>query len=1805
VSATRGKFRRIATIGAAALVATVGLGASGLEIAGLASAGPTPSPITQYFAFPGPTGFAQLTTVGQAGSPTSVAPGANFTIANPGGSQVVPTLNSGVAVNYISGNAQYYEIPTGATYVSAVAGGPLSWTGGSGAGGIPASGTAPVVITECTSSSQTGCTASPNIPLSSTAGTFTGFGGPNPTFPYLEVSTGTTQIPAGSTLTLPTVTVTLTASGTAGTVLNWSQFEFDTVANVTLFGSHLNAAVVGYPSALYSGTLPAPVGTTIPYAAPPVLTSTTIAASSTAPGAPTIGTATAGNAQATVTWTAPASTGGSAITGYTVTSTPGGKTASAGAGATTATVTGLTNGTAYTFAVTATNAIGTGAPSAASNSVTPAASSTAPGAPTIGTATAGNAQATVTWTAPASTGGSAITGYTVTSTPGGKTASAGAGATTATVTGLTNGTAYTFAVTATNAIGTGAPSAASNSVTPASAPVAPGAPTIGTATGGDAQATVTWTAPASTGGSPITSYTVTSAPGSKTATALPGVTTATVTGLTNGTAYTFTVTATNLIGTSPASAASNSVTPAAAPIVPGAPTTQYFAFPGPTGFAQVTTVGQANSPASVTSGANFTIANPGGSQAVPTTNSGVPVNYISGNAQYYEIPTGATYVSSSATGPLTWTGGPGTGGIPAAGSAPVTITLCTAAGQTGCTAAQNSPLVADSTTATFSGFAGPNPTYPYLEVSTGTTKIPAGSTLTLPEVDVVLTASGVNGTTLKWSQFEFDTNANVTLFGSAITAAVVGYPSALYSGTLPVTTAGIPYAAPPVLTSTTIGTVTATAPTFTADTPPTTGTVGTAYTYTFAATGAPAPTFAVATGTLPAGLTLNATSGVLSGTPTTAGPSTFTVSAHNTTAPDAVSASITITVAAGSGGTLVAPGAPTIGTATGGDAQATVTWTAPASTGGSPITSYTVTSAPGSKTATALPGVTTATVTGLTNGTAYTFTVTATNLIGTSPASAASNSVTPAAAPIVPGAPTTQYFAFPGPTGFAQVTTVGQANSPASVTSGANFTIANPGGSQAVPTTNSGVPVNYISGNAQYYEIPTGATYVSSSATGPLTWTGGPGTGGIPAAGSAPVTITLCTAAGQTGCTAAQNSPLVADSTTATFSGFAGPNPTYPYLEVSTGTTKIPAGSTLTLPEVDVVLTASGVNGTTLKWSQFEFDTNANVTLFGSAITAAVVGYPSALYSGTLPVTTAGIPYAAPPVLTSTTIGTVTATAPTFTADTPPTTGTVGTAYTYTFAATGAPAPTFAVATGTLPAGLTLNATSGVLSGTPTTAGPSTFTVSAHNTTAPDAVSGSITITVAAATAAAPTFTADTPPATGTVGTDYTYTFAASGTPAPTFAVASGTLPAGLTLDSTTGVLSGKPTNSGASTFTVSAHNATAPDAVSGPITVTISATGPNNPVTLNFATFATGVGWSITSTKANWGASGQSVAYGSNFDFVSAASTQVIPTQQSIANVNFITQTQQIYPLPAGTTFVKAVAAGPGTYTGGPASNPTGSFPLAVTYCTAPSANCTASTSSSTNFLGSTPGPYVEIGLGSAQIPGGATLNLPAVTVTLTGTSTETVTWVESEFQTTANVDIPSLHATNLTIGPLKGYPTAATTVATAGPAPALLNPPPTLASIVVTPPAVVAVPGAPTLDSVTAGNASATLVWTPPASNGGGPITGYVITPSTGSPVTVGNVTTYTVTGLTNGTPYTFTVAAINSAGTGPPSAALQAVTPSATPVVAAAAAHPVTTAATSGGSSSLPFTGADLGKLLVMGSAAMVLGGLLMLRRRRRTA
>jgi Domain of unknown function (DUF4082)/Fibronectin type III domain/Bacterial Ig domain len=189
------------------------------------------------------------------------------------------------------------------------------------------------------------------------------------------------------------------------------------------------------------------------------------------PGQVTGVSATAGEGSATVNWSAP-TTGGPpskyVVTPYIGQAAQTPTTVTGNPPATGVTISGLTAGTAYTFTVQASNTNGTGAVSAQSNSVTPT-GLTAPTAPTNVTATPASRQALVSWTAP-SNGGSTITGYTITPYIGSQAQTAtqviNGSATSAAVSGLTNGTSYTFTVSATNGVGTGPASTASNAVTP-------------------------------------------------------------------------------------------------------------------------------------------------------------------------------------------------------------------------------------------------------------------------------------------------------------------------------------------------------------------------------------------------------------------------------------------------------------------------------------------------------------------------------------------------------------------------------------------------------------------------------------------------------------------------------------------------------------------------------------------------------------------------------------------------------------------------------------------------------------------------------------------------------------------------------------------------------------------------------------------------------------------------------------------------------------------------------------------------------------------------------------------------------------------------------------------------------------------------------------------------------------------------------------------------------------------------------------------------------------------------------------------
>ena len=255
----------------------------------------------------------------------------------------------------------------------------------------------------------------------------------------------------------------------------------------------------------------------------------------------------------------PASGGGLASY-FTAVSTPGSITGSASSSP--VTVNGLTQGISYTFTVTATNGYGNALASSSSSSVTP---TSLPQTPTIGTATAttgiaygSTPTASLTFTAGA-TGGKTITNYKYSTDNITYTALSPEDATSpVTIPGLTAGTSYTFRLKAVNANGDSTATAASNSITAATVPQAP---TIGTATvTNTTTVSLPFTAGA-TGGSTITSYTVTSSP--SIALTYSGTTSPmTLTGsFVAGTSYTFTITAVNSSGSSVASSSSNSVLP--------------------------------------------------------------------------------------------------------------------------------------------------------------------------------------------------------------------------------------------------------------------------------------------------------------------------------------------------------------------------------------------------------------------------------------------------------------------------------------------------------------------------------------------------------------------------------------------------------------------------------------------------------------------------------------------------------------------------------------------------------------------------------------------------------------------------------------------------------------------------------------------------------------------------------------------------------------------------------------------------------------------------------------------------------------------------------------------------------------------------------------------------------------------------------------------------------------------------------------------------------------------------------------------
>ncbi|HEY2044413.1 MAG TPA: fibronectin type III domain-containing protein [Jatrophihabitans sp.] len=283
------------------------------------------------------------------------------------------------------------------------------------------------------------------------------------------------------------------------------------------------------------------------------------------PSAPRTLSATAGSGSVNLSWTAPSSDGGSAITSYSLYrgTTAGGEASTPVAtnvSTNNFTDTGLVNGTKYFYTVAAINSAG---PSPRSNeaSATPTVTQpTVPSAPRSLAATPASGSVSLSWTAPTANGGSPVTGYNIYrgTTAGGEVATPlASNVTTLSYTDIadTNGSAYFYKVAAVNAVGV---SAQSNEASAAPLATVPSAPQGLTASGASGSIALSWSAPLSDGGSGVTGYDIYRGTSGGAESSTPIATNLvlnsfTDTAATNGATYYYQVSAVNNIGTSPRS----------------------------------------------------------------------------------------------------------------------------------------------------------------------------------------------------------------------------------------------------------------------------------------------------------------------------------------------------------------------------------------------------------------------------------------------------------------------------------------------------------------------------------------------------------------------------------------------------------------------------------------------------------------------------------------------------------------------------------------------------------------------------------------------------------------------------------------------------------------------------------------------------------------------------------------------------------------------------------------------------------------------------------------------------------------------------------------------------------------------------------------------------------------------------------------------------------------------------------------------------------------------------------------------------
>ncbi|MDW8412837.1 MAG: putative Ig domain-containing protein [Acidobacteriota bacterium] len=659
------------------------------------------------------------------------------------------------------------------------------------------------------------------------------------------------------------------------------------------------------------------------------------------------------------------------------------------------------------------------------------------------------------------------------------------------------------------------------------------------------------------------------------------------------------------------------------------------------------------------------------SQSVSASGGNAPYTFSSSGT----LPPGITFNTS--TGAIS--------GIPtAAGSYTFTIT---ATDVFGCTGSQNYTVTINCPTITLSPTTLPN----------GTVGTPYSQSVS---------ASGGN------APYTFSSSGTLPpgITFNTSTGAISGIPTAAGSYTFTITATDVFGC-----TGSQNYTVTINCPTITLS--PTTlpnGTVGTPYSQSVSASGGNAPYTFSSSGTLPPGITFNTSTGAISGIPTAAGSYTFTITATD------------VFGCTGSQNYTVTINCPTITlsptTLPNGTVGTPYSQSVSASGGNAPYTF--------SSSGTLPPGITFNTSTGAISGIptaagSYTFTITATDVFG---CTGSQNYTVTINCPTITLSPTTL----------------------------PNGTVGTPY-SQSVSASGGNAPYTFSSSGT----LPPGITFNTS--TGAIS--------GIPtAAGSYTFTIT---ATDVFGCTGSQNYTVTINCPTITLSPTTLPN----------GTVGTPYSQSVS---------ASGGN------APYTFSSSGTLPpgITFNTSTGAISGIPTAAGSYTFTITATDVFGC-----TGSQNYTVTINCPTITLS--PTTlpnGTVGTPYSQSVSASGGNAPYTFSSSGTLPPGITFNTSTGAISGIPTAAGSYTFTITATDVFG---CTGSQNYTV---TINCPTITlSPTTLPNGTVGTPYSQSVSASGGNAPYTFSSSGTLPPGITFNTSTGAISGIPTAAGSYTFTITA----------------------------------------------------------------------------------------------------------------------------------------------------------------------------------------------------------------------------------------------------------------------------------------------------------------------------------------------------------------------------------------------------------------